>query len=182
MPKSDNQKQLILETALKLFADRGYDATPISLIAKTAGVSQGLMYNFFQSKEALLHEMITLGFQDIQTSMGSYASIRDPAKAIQAHVSKTVEIIQEKKEFWRLLHAIRLQGNVLSAVQNQFTEIVAHVTKIFEGVFKKLKYPNPKLEAILFLTQIDGMVILYLQDNNTPIKKLGQQLINRYTK
>lgn len=182
MPKFDNQKQHLLETALKLFAERGYDATPISLIAKTAKVSQGLMYNFFESKEALLHEMISLGFQDIQESMGSYGSIKDPAKAIETHVTKTVEIIQEKKEFWRLLHAIRLQGNVLSTVQNQFAEIVIAVTAVFEKVFKKLHYPNPKLEAILFLTQIDGMVILYLQDNNTPIKKLGQQLIKRYVK
>jgi AcrR family transcriptional regulator len=182
MPKIANQKQHILETALKLFAEHGYNATPISLIAKTAKVSQGLLYNFFEGKEALLQEIILLGFQDIQASMKNYGSIKDPAKAIEIHVTKTVEIIQKKKEFWRLLHAIRLQGNVLSAMQNQFAEIVSAVTQVFEGVFKKLQYPNPKLEAILFLTQIDGMVILYLQDNATPIKKLGQQLIKRYTK
>jgi AcrR family transcriptional regulator len=56
MPKTENKKEAIVVAALKLFATHGYASTPVSLIAKTAGVSQGLMYNFFNSKEALLHE------------------------------------------------------------------------------------------------------------------------------
>jgi hypothetical protein len=73
-----------------------------------------------------------------------------------------------------------LQGQVIRTVEEQFRQITATVTSVFEKVFRKLKYPNPKLEAILFLTQIDGLVILYLQDETTPLKKLAQQLINRY--
>jgi AcrR family transcriptional regulator len=180
MPKSDNQKQLILETALSLFATRGYASTPISLIAKTAGVSQGLMYNFYIGKESLLKEMIMLGAADIGQSMKSYSNISDPKEAIRIHVEKTIEIIQQRKEFWRLLHAIRLQGSVLSVVEDLFQKIKIEVTSIFEKIFKTLKLPNPKLEAILFLAQIDGLVILYLQDESIPLKKLGKQLIQRY--
>ncbi|MFN2513644.1 MAG: TetR family transcriptional regulator [Pyrinomonadaceae bacterium] len=47
-------KALILETALKMFRDRGYDATTMRAIAKKAGVSLGNAYYYFPSKELLI--------------------------------------------------------------------------------------------------------------------------------
>jgi AcrR family transcriptional regulator len=182
MPKTDNKKEVIVQTALRLFAEHGYAATPISMIAKHAKVSQGLLYNFFPGKKALLKEIVSIGFDDIASSMVVYGQITDPTKAIEAHVWATVTIIQEKQEFWRLLHALRLQPSVLKEVEKKFKEITTSVTKVFEKVFTQLKVQNPKLEAILFLTQIDGMVILYLQDESTPLKKLADQLIQRYSR
>ena len=182
MPKQDNKKQLILETALTLFATNGYNATPISLIAKKAKISQGLMYNFYSGKAELLREMITQGSADIAESMKAYSAVADPREAIRMHVTETIKIIRKKKEFWRLLHAVRLQGGVLQDVEDLFQQIVATVTKIFESVFRELGFENPKLEAQLFLTQIDGLVILYLQNEKLPIQQLGNQLIKRYTK
>ena len=172
---------MIIESALKLFPTQGYASTPVSLIAKTAGVSQGLMYNFFNSKEELLKEMIQLGAKDIAESMQSYLTVTDPREAIREHVLKTMAIIQQRKEFWRLLHAIRLQGLVIQVVEDQFREIARSVTSTFEKIFEELSYANPALEAILFLTQIDGLVILYLQDETIPLKNLADQLIKRYT-
>jgi len=42
-----------MNTALQLFENNGYESTSISKIALTAGVSKGLMYNYFPSKVAL---------------------------------------------------------------------------------------------------------------------------------
>ena len=125
--------------------------------------------------------MIRMGAEDIAVSMQGYQTEVDPKEAIRNHILKTVQIIQKRKEFWKLLHAIRLQGLVIQAVEDQFQQITGQVTTTFEKVFRQLKYPNPKLEAVLFLTQIDGLVILYLQDEPIPLKKLADQLINRYT-
>jgi len=180
MPKSTNQKDGIVQAALKLFAKHGYASTPVSLIAKTANVSQGLMYNFFKSKEELLKEMMALGFADIHASMSSYAAETDPNKAIKMHVLKTVEIIKQHKAFWKLLHTIRLQEKVVTSMRKSFQEVVGNVSQTFQKVFKKLGYKNPELEATLFLAQIDGLVILYLQDETIPIDKLANHLINRY--
>jgi AcrR family transcriptional regulator len=182
MPKTDNKKEVILAAALKLFALNGYSATPISLIAKEAGVSQGLMYNFFKSKKELLREMILEGSADIAESMKAYGQIKDPKEAIRIHVTETIKIIKKKKEFWRLLHATRLQSPVLEDVSDLFEEILIRVTKIFEKVFKQLGFEHSKLEAQLFLTQIDGLVILYLQNEKIPLQQLGEQIIKRYTK
>ena len=68
-----NQKEHIMETALQLFASKGYGQTSIALIAREAGVAQGLMYNYFDSKEALLLAIMEQGFAGVQESMAVYA-------------------------------------------------------------------------------------------------------------
>jgi AcrR family transcriptional regulator len=58
-PKSEQTRTLILETALRLFQERGYDRTTMRSIAKEAGVSVGNAYYYFASKEHLVQ-----GFYD----------------------------------------------------------------------------------------------------------------------
>lgn len=180
MPKSTNQREKILKTALELFALHSYQGTSISLIAAEAKISQGLLYNFFSRKEDVLKELISIAFQDIKKSMASYENQTDPRKAIEVHIRTTCTIIKERSHFWRMIHAIRLQQGVPGVMVAGYHDIIAKVTSIFEGVFKKLGYADPKLEALLFLSQIDGLVILYLQDDHTPLDKLANHLIKRY--
>ena len=44
----------ILETALKLFAERGFDATSTRQIAKEVGIAEGLIFHYFPTKASLL--------------------------------------------------------------------------------------------------------------------------------
>ncbi len=182
MPKTTNQKARIVKTALKLFAQNGYASTPISQIAATAKVSQGLMYNFFESKEKLLLEIMKMGFQDIRESMLAYGTNSSPHEAIAQHLKATLQIVQQHRDTWKLLHAIRLQEKVATAMKKHFREMVAETTSTFTQVFKAMGYSKPEAEALLFLAQIDGLVILYLQDPQTPIEVLGSHLIKRYNK
>ena len=52
------RKQEIVDTALKLFGEKGYEKTSIADIAKAIGVAQGLCYRYFPSKEALFDSAI----------------------------------------------------------------------------------------------------------------------------
>jgi AcrR family transcriptional regulator len=180
MPKSTNKRDLIIQTALALFARHGYKGTTIGMITSESGVSQGLIYNFFKGKQELLIEIMSAAFQDIQKSMAGYNAQTEPTEAIEQHIRTTIKIIKQRSDFWRLVHAVRLQEGLPGVLMATYREIVTYVTAIFERVFKKLGHTNPRIEALLFLSQIDGMVILYLQDDRTPIDKLADQLIKRY--
>ncbi|MFJ1576056.1 MULTISPECIES: TetR family transcriptional regulator [unclassified Streptomyces] len=59
VPKSEQTRTLILETALRLFQERGFDKTTMRAIAAEAGVSVGNAYYYFSSKEHLVQ-----GFYD----------------------------------------------------------------------------------------------------------------------
>jgi AcrR family transcriptional regulator len=50
-PKARRTRERILEAALVLFADRGYEATTMRDVAREAGASVGLAYRYFASKE-----------------------------------------------------------------------------------------------------------------------------------
>jgi AcrR family transcriptional regulator len=52
--KSEETRSLILETALELFAERGYEETTMRAIAEEAGVALGNTYYYFRSKEHLI--------------------------------------------------------------------------------------------------------------------------------
>jgi AcrR family transcriptional regulator len=57
--KSEQTRALILETAMRLFRERGYDRTTMRAIAQEAGVSVGNAYYYFEGKEHLIQ-----GFYD----------------------------------------------------------------------------------------------------------------------
>jgi AcrR family transcriptional regulator len=52
--KGDQTRALILETALEMFRERGYDNTTMRAVAEKAGVSLGNAYYYFRSKEYLI--------------------------------------------------------------------------------------------------------------------------------
>lgn len=55
----DTRKQEILSGALKVFSEKGYDKTTISDIAKELGISQGLCYRYYSSKEEIYEAALT---------------------------------------------------------------------------------------------------------------------------
>ena len=56
-PKAASTRQRILDTALRLFATKGYEGTSMRDIAATAGCSLGLAYRYFASKEDMVLEL-----------------------------------------------------------------------------------------------------------------------------
>ena len=51
---ADDKPRRILDAAVRVFAERGYDAARVGDIAKEAGVAYGLVYHYYESKEAVL--------------------------------------------------------------------------------------------------------------------------------
>ena len=68
------RKQEILDTALKLFGENGYEKTSITDIAKAIGVAQGLCYRYFPSKEALFDSAIEQYADVLVAQMVSFKS------------------------------------------------------------------------------------------------------------
>ncbi|CAM5508264.1 MULTISPECIES: TetR/AcrR family transcriptional regulator [Streptomyces] len=69
--KSEQTRALILETAMRLFQERGYDKTTMRAIAQEAGVSVGNAYYYFEGKEHLIQ-----GFYD-RIAAEHQAAVRD---------------------------------------------------------------------------------------------------------
>ncbi len=56
--KKHRTHQLIADTARRLFAERGFDAVPVSEIAREAEVSEATVFNYFPTKEDLFYHRL----------------------------------------------------------------------------------------------------------------------------
>jgi len=56
-PKSEDKRNAILNTAIRLFAERGLTAAPTSEISKQAGVAEGTLFTYFKTKDDLINAL-----------------------------------------------------------------------------------------------------------------------------
>jgi len=64
----DKKKRIIL-TMLELVVEQGVHATPMSQVAKEAGVAVGTIYHYFKNKEQIIEEIYTMICQDFGVVM-----------------------------------------------------------------------------------------------------------------
>lgn len=68
-PSSDDRREQIKNAALKVFARRGIDRTKMSMIAVEAGISQGLSYRYFSSKEEIFTILVQEAIDEAQAAI-----------------------------------------------------------------------------------------------------------------
>lgn len=69
---TDN-RQILLDVALHLFAERGYDAVGVQEIVNAAGVTKPTLYHYFGSKRGLLDALLDAHFTTLQTRVAEAA-------------------------------------------------------------------------------------------------------------
>lgn len=178
--KRDQSINLLVDTSLELFSEQGYDATSIRTIAQRAGISLGLMYNYFKSKEELLVEICRRGGADIAASFENVLPEWQQLSDIERHIRQTVKILKEKRNFWRLIHGIRMQSAVVQKLINDMKEQTAYIETQIKQSLIEAGIPFPDLEAKLLFASIDGMVNHYLLHENYPIDDVATLLIMKY--
>ncbi|MGD9043715.1 MAG: TetR/AcrR family transcriptional regulator [Desulfobacterales bacterium] len=63
-----NARERLLETAISMFADKGYAGTSVREIVEEAGVSKPVLYYYFQSKEGLFLAILEMA-ENLQTEL-----------------------------------------------------------------------------------------------------------------
>lgn len=100
-------RQLILDTALQMFVERGYFATSVHDIRKHAGLSVGAIYHHFGTKEALaraLYEDLVARMDGlIEAALRPHRSARERCRAIALTLCETAQESPELLHF--ILHA-----------------------------------------------------------------------------
>lgn len=87
--QKEKRRQEIMDAGLDLFIHRGFSATKISDIAKKAGMSMGLLFHYFKSKEHLYEELIRYGISGPNTIMSG--DISDPLEFFQNSAEQIFE-------------------------------------------------------------------------------------------
>lgn len=185
------KRNLIMNVALEQFANNGYHGTTINQIARQAGISKGLMYNYFASKETLLAEIIRRSVNDVY----SYFDVdRDgylTEDEFEFFIRRVHTMLLENKTIWRLFFQLLMQGEVRDHFLKSFLgsesllksgtdpknelfvpQIMRIVSEYFERKKEKRgKEYDPVLELNLFLVAIKGFAVtcIYSEDDDREI-------------
>lgn len=178
-----NNKSIILQTALELFGEQGYDRTPTSQVAKQAGVSEGLVFKHYGNKAGLLKAIIEDGMAQISDSMKWYAEQSDrPRHVILQHIERSLTAVRAQEKFWRLATRIRFQAEVHGAAAAQIEDSNQFIIKHLTENFRRIGTENPEQQALLLFAQIDGICLHWLQNPaHYPLEKMKQLLMKQYT-
>jgi len=98
---------VILAAAKRVFARKGYHATTMADVAKTARISYGSVYWYFDSKDALFHalmdsEEVALRHH-IDAALGGIGTVTDGDEAFRASVRATFEFFEADRDVVKLL-------------------------------------------------------------------------------
>jgi AcrR family transcriptional regulator len=198
----EEKKTLIMDTALKHFANEGYHNTTISHIAKYAGISKGLLYNYFKSKEELLNAIVNRSMADIFTHFDPDHDGFLSEDEFELFIRMLFTHIRENLSFWRLFYQLLLQKDVREqflrshlnsavSVQDLYTEdpnsMLSMFGKMMQDYFfrKKDRKPvnyDPVLDLNMFIYTLEGftMVNAYLNEVDEYYDKAINRIIELY--
>jgi AcrR family transcriptional regulator len=177
------KRKLIIDTALKIFAEKTYEGASISMIAEQAKISKGLLYNYFESKEALLKAIINEGVQDLWQHFDPNHDGLLTKEELIFFIKKSFEIVKSNINYWKLYSALMFQPDVVDLIKSDYDDIATEYYKLAFDLFKRCDIEDPDDEMIIFSSMIKGAIIQFVSMPEVfPIEKAESAIVNYYKK
>ena len=97
--QAERTRQQILETAERLFVDRGYDATSLQMIADEMGLTKAAVYYHFRAKVDIRHEIMRSRVEQLRTLLDEAAAIRGRRARVEHVVNGFVDFFVESRQY-----------------------------------------------------------------------------------
>lgn len=153
----EESRARILEHALQLFSERGYDRTSVKLLADTAGISPGLVYHYFRSKDDILRAIFEESVAQIGAAFAEAEAAGSAPERIERLIRASLEGVRRNVAFWRLFNGMRLHSAMMETVAAEGMAWTASIRARMEAYFREAGAPEPALEAELLFALIDGV-------------------------
>lgn len=189
MPRTEEQfkkirelkRKQIMDSAIGLFAEKGFAASSINMIAIRAGISKGLIYNYFESKEDLIITIIHNGFDEFLAVLDTNKDGILTEKELIFFIDRTFGILKTNLHFWKLYFSVITQPDVLKLVEEKFMEMIMPFLITLTEYFSSKGYENPMAYARFFGAMLDGISLNYMVDpDNFPIDDVKIIIINKF--
>lgn len=186
--RKDRRSQ-IMSTALEMFASEGYGHVSIAALSQGAGISKGLMYNYFSGKDELLKEILNEGIEQIMTSLDPNRDGILTTNEFELFIRKTFQLMHEKRTFFTKFFSIIIQPNVKAFLkESSLVQFMEQYFDMFNRYFSEQGYEDPMLEIFELSVILEGfglMMIYYDDLADLPpelYQKYEERIINKYTR
>ena len=165
----EQRKQQIWAEALKQFSTQGLFATRIADIAKGAGIAQGLLYHYYQSKDAIYIDLIDDALDRTIEASVSVRNMDTTAKAkILYSLEHLIHTIESSERFAQTSRLISEASNS-SAIPAEAQELMRQKRdipyKIMAEIFGQGQREGSVVDgdamqlSVLFFTCINGLAV-----------------------
>ncbi|MCA9955787.1 MAG: TetR/AcrR family transcriptional regulator [Anaerolineales bacterium] len=171
----------IIDSAMRLFAQKGYATTTTRNIAIEAGLSVGLMYHYFDSKESLLHAVFDFVMARIDEVITAVLLTHAPGDRLPDLLRAIFDLLTGEQEFWGSLYTLRTQPAITAVIGDDFLQRTALLRGCFSEELALAGNENPELEAYYLYSVVEGAIQQYLLDPaNYPLGKNKKKMISRF--
>ena len=174
------QKELrrkeILSSSLHLFSTKGYSETKITDIAKSVGMSVGLLFHYFESKEVLYSELIIMGITFVKEKTANL--VKEPVGYFQCAAEMIIDLFKRDVQAAQMYKLIRsalktnaIPDDTIVYIKNVFSEFFQlNMQKIIAGQEQgTIKTGDPKALTMMIFSCIDGIAEAYLMNPDMPL-------------
>lgn len=172
----------IMDSAFRLIAKQGYESTSIAQIAKEAGISKGLLYNYFSSKEELLKQLINHAAAQGDNIMSGLI-VDDPTVTLENIFKWIFRELRERPDYFRLLMELTFKIDKFQFAHDLALQKYNGYLKFLEDLLTKIGIPDPKGEASVLAAVFDGIGVQWMvMREDYPAAEIEAFLINKYCK
>jgi AcrR family transcriptional regulator len=180
-----SRKDQIIETAVKLFYDRCFDAISVNDIASTVGITKAGIYHFIKNKEFLLYQIINYGLDLLESEVMKPAkSIKDPEERIRFIFANHIRIITgEHKEYQVAIHerntlSPEYQNKIILRKRKYLDFVIDTLTELKEE--KQTRDIDVTSAAFALLGMINWFYQWYKADGRLSEQKLIDDMVTLF--
>ena len=193
MSKADvaaERKDQIVRATVDCITRYGYHNFSMQDVARTAGVSKGIIHYYFLNKDELMMSVLDKVAGDIERVIASeMESITNPKRKLEVFIDVCFDVVRSTKEyyqvnmdFWTQINQKEEVRKVIALHYRKFRESCALIIEegISSGEFRAVE---PREYASYVVAVIDGLSLQWLFDEqifdyDTIVKKAGRQLLD----
>lgn len=101
--EKQKMRKLILDNAMKLFLEKGFENITIRHIAEKIEYSPATIYLYFKDKDEIIYTLHREGFEKLYMWQQKILTIKDPLKRLHRHAEMYVSFALENPEYYDLM-------------------------------------------------------------------------------
>lgn len=169
--KKASRRKEIIDSAVKIFAEKGFQNTTIDEIAKSANIAKGTVYIYFNNKLELFLSLINEGIEDIfSITKGILTEKRNYLERLESLIHAQFTFYQENEDFFKIFVSersrffsevkIELKKEIIKKYQSQIDLIAEFIQ---EGIEKDiLRELDPKKAAVSLAGMIHAFMLQWI--------------------
>ena len=155
------RKNLIINAAVSLFAQRPFNQVSMRDIAAQAGVSPASIYRYFSDRDELFVEAFFREGQDISDNL--FNQLRENMDApIEKIAVVFVDYLLDHENFFQMMAHFMIDGGINEKALERFNAAERRLLDIFDEAFSKLGVQeNVRLHSHAFFAALNGILITF---------------------